>query len=254
MKHAVLITRPAHQVQHLSQLITATGATVFHLPVFDIQSLPFSPINPDQFDYFIFLSANAVFNFFSRVDKNNFLTLNMIAIGSATKRALNDIGMTNILCPNQFSSDAILQMPELQHVATKNIVIICGETPKPLLQKILSERGALIHEIFCYRRQNCVYDMGDIFSQLIANQIDVVVCASAKSLLQLVALFTAPTHHAWLLQKTLCVINESMKNIAIKMGFHSIIVAENATDEAVSFAVTGQQFLMNIGISIFGRS
>lgn len=236
MKRSVLITRPSHQAENLSALITLAGGSIFHLPVFEIQALSFHSINIDTFDYCIFLSANAVTHFFSRVTKSNFHTT-FISIGNATQRALLDLGIDNILCPKQLSSEGILALPELHNIDKKNIVIICGENPKPLLQKILSERGAHVHTIFCYRRKNCVYDMEKIFQQLVEKNIDVVVCSSTGSFLQLNALFDAPAHHTWLLQKTLCVISDAMKNLAIKKGFQSVIVADNATDEAVALTL-----------------
>lgn len=230
---SVLVTRPLHQTDHLSKLIISAGGTVFSLPVFDIQPVSFTPINPAEFDYFIFLSANAVTHFFSSVDSSNFYTAKIIAIGLATQRALENYALKNIICPGQFSSEGILQLDSLQSVYKKNILIVSGINPKLLLQKKLLERKAIVTNVFCYQRKTCFYSMKTVFSALLVNNINAVISTSSESFMALMALFIAPEHHAWLLTKTLCVINETMKMQAMAAGFSCVVVAKNAADVAI---------------------
>lgn len=229
----ILNTRPAHQSEHLTHLIEKNGGTVFHLPLLEIRPISFNLIKIEDFDYIIFLSANAV-NYFFKKNKLSFCEEKIIAIGSATKNALMKLELNNIICPDHFNSESILELSELQNCKNKFIAIISGENPKPLLTKELFARGALVKNIFCYCRKPIAYDIEKIFPTLLENKINTIIVTSYESFLHLMNLFKKPDHRAWLLQKKLCVVNEKMRNAALETGFHTVIQAENATDEEIA--------------------
>lgn len=231
-KPHVLNTRPSHQANHLTHLIEQAGGHVFNLPVFDIQPIVFNPANTDNFDYLIFQSSNAVYYFFQHQTIKT-TTAKIIAIGSATKKSLHDAGFSHVLTPDHFSSEGILAMPLLQSLMSKSLLIICGENPKSLLADVLTARGAKVTTLHCYQRMPILHDMGMVFPELTLNNITVVISTSAESFFYLMQLFDAPQYRAWILKKTLCVINERMVIEAQKAGFKSIIQADNATDETI---------------------
>lgn len=231
-KMHVLNTRPSHQSQNLSQLIKQAGGAVFDLPIIDIQPIEFEPIILDDFDYLIFQSSNAVDHFFhASSEKTTRATI--IAIGSATQKALNKAGFDNVLLPLHFSSDGVLAMSLMQSVIGKSILIICGENPKSLLHDALTERGAKVKMLCCYQRIPALHDMAIVFPKLLECDINVIVSTSLESFYCLMRLFQASEHNAWLISKTVCVINEKMKDAAKIAGFTSVIQADNATDEAI---------------------
>ena len=231
-KMHVLNTRPLHQSQHLSQLIKQVGGTVFDLPIIDIQPIAFEPVFLDDFDYLIFQSSNAVDCFFkSSLKKITRATI--IAIGSATQKALNHAGFDNVSLPKYFSSEGVLAMPLLQSITGKSILVVCGENPKSLLHDVLTERGADIKTLYCYQRIPVLHDMAVVFPKLLECDINVVVSTSSESFYSLMQLFQASEHNAWLINKTVCVINEKMKADAMNAGFTSVIQAGNATDEEI---------------------
>ena len=136
-----------------------------------------------------------------------------------------------------FSSEGILSIPALQNIDQKTILIVCGENSKSLLPTTFTARGAQIKIMICYRRILVSHDMEIIFPQLVVNAINTVVATSFESLSQLVALFHAPKHNQWLMQKKLCVVNEKMKMEAIHMGFQSVMQSKDATDESILAAI-----------------
>jgi len=235
----ILNTRPAHQSHHLTHLIQKAGGTVFELPLFDIKPISFEPIKIDDFDVIIFLSANAVNRFFAINDKK-LARSKIITIGPATQHALEKLGFNSVYSPEFFSSEGIAVMPMLQKISGQSIAIISGSNPKPLLQQVLAERGARIKTIFCYARQPVIHHMEVAFPVLKKNKISVVICTSGESFSHLLKLFEHPTHRKWLLKRTLCVVNNEMKEDAITIGFHSVIQTENATDEAIVRAICSQ--------------
>ncbi|MCX7120421.1 MAG: uroporphyrinogen-III synthase [Gammaproteobacteria bacterium] len=204
----ILNTRPTNTL----------GETAFHLPVIEITPVPFQSIKIDDFDYCVFLSANAVDCFFKQSSCKKTKTL-FIAIGSATKDALSQLGFTHIITPSTFNSEGLLDLPEFQSTENKLIVIISGENPRPLLTEKLIQRGAQVNNVFCYARKPVSHDMDIIFPQLMKLNIDTVISASSESLFYLLRLFQNPEHRAWLLNKKLSVMSEKMKMEALAAGF-----------------------------------
>ncbi len=232
--YRVLNTRPKHQADSLNHLIENKGGVVFNLPVFEIQPVQFPVENTDKFDCLIFLSTNAVANFFQKHTPQGEC---IIAIGPATKFALEEQGVRDVICPSQFNSEGILLLPEMQSIKNKKIAIICGENSKSLLPDALKKRGAEIKSIICYRRNPVAYDMNIVFKTITDSDINCIVSTSLESYFALLLLFKNPKHRAWLLKNTICVISDEMKQQATKDGFSRVIQANNATSEAIVAAI-----------------
>ena len=56
----ILITRPLMDAEDLMEKFFAYGHRIIHLPTLKISTLETELVNPDNFDAFIFTSANAV--------------------------------------------------------------------------------------------------------------------------------------------------------------------------------------------------
>lgn len=235
----VLNTRPAHQSLALTTAIEKKGGTVFNLPLFNIESVLFTPPDLKKFSVIIFQSHNAVIHFLKQY-KTIETNAVFIAIGSATQKTLENAGYHTVLTPAQFSSEGVLTMPVLKAIQQKSILIVSGENPKPLLRKTLAERGAVVETVFCYRRVPIHYNLSNIFSELKA--VDIVVITSSESFAFLCELFKSREHRHWLVQKTLCVINNKMKSDAVLAGFQDVIEARNATDDAIVTAIISHAF------------
>ncbi|OGT44949.1 MAG: hypothetical protein A3E82_01840 [Gammaproteobacteria bacterium RIFCSPHIGHO2_12_FULL_38_11] len=207
----ILNTRPKNTLSEIA----------FHLPVIEIVPVQFKPTNTDDFNYCIFLSANAVFNFFQQ-QKLTTVASQLIAIGPATKNALIKLGFIHIITPKTFNSEGILALPELKNINNKSVAIISGENPKPLLTQELNLRGTRVKNIFCYSRKPVLHDMNIVFPKLIKYPIDTILSASSESLFYLLQLFKTPEHRQWLLNKKISIISEKMKAEAMEAGFCDI--------------------------------
>ena len=58
----ILITRPLIDAEDLMEKFFSLGHKIIHLPTLKILPLAMNPINPNEFDAFIFTSANAIRN------------------------------------------------------------------------------------------------------------------------------------------------------------------------------------------------
>jgi len=143
----LLNTRPQPTNNELSELLQVElGIQVLQLPTITIQ--PVTSYLDEPVDYLIFTSANAVLHSQASLieDKD---TIPVIAIGEKTKATLQQLGWKNILTPSVANSEAVIAIHDINN---KKIAIVTGEDGRALLYEQLSQKGAVITELFCYKR------------------------------------------------------------------------------------------------------
>lgn len=235
----ILITRPQHQATALCKLITHAGGNAIALPTIAIESLTNQPnfqyisnkIN--AYDIAIFVSANAVHSMMSYWPAS--FTSPVVAIGPGTAAALTAHHIAIHAIPQHFSSEGILNLPLLQQVQHKRIVIFCGENSRPFLRETLIKRGAVVDEAACYRRYSPVIHE-EKRQWLIQQPINYIVSTSQESLKNLHLLFQNSSE--WLYQIPLLVISPPMALLAQQLGFRQpVIIADDATDGAIVLAL-----------------
>jgi uroporphyrinogen-III synthase len=237
----ILITRPQHQSSALNELITTAGGKTIVLPTIIIESTThhtaFQQIikNINNYDIAIFVSANAVDNVMPFWQPRKSLTVIAIGPGTATALEKNHIAVDAV--PVHFSSEGLLALPNLTQIQHKKIVIFCGENARPLLRDVLTERGANVDAAVTYRRRCPTLDNKQLTS-IAAQPIDHIITASRESLENLFSLFQAK--HDWLCQIPLLVISPAMALFAKQLGFHTVNIADNASDAAVVQALIRQ--------------
>lgn len=238
----VLVTRPAHQAEHLCQLIEAQGGSVFRFPLLSIAA-PSDPQALDaivsrlaQFEIAIFISPNAVEFGMQAIESRGGLppSIKIAAVGQGSARSLEQQGIkTDIFPTQQFNSEAVLAMTEMQSVAGKRIVIFRGEGGRELLAETLRERGAQVEYAECYRREKPKQDIKELSSQLSQGNIDIITLTSSESLQNLYDLVQEPGRSS-LLTLPVVVISDRTQQLAKQLGFQQpAIVADKAGDEAM---------------------
>lgn len=155
----VLVTRPAHQAEHLCSLLTAKGFQPIRYPTIEIQATAHTSIakaslqHSQQYDYLIFVSPNAV----AQADHllNNKWSpqqTKIIAIGPKTADRLTKIGLQpSIVATTPFNSESLLKrLPSsLKH---KKGLLIKGEGGRTLLSEQLQQRGMDVTSVDVYQR------------------------------------------------------------------------------------------------------
>lgn len=244
----VLITRPKHQAQGLYQAIIAAGGRAFLCPTIEI--IP--PAHPDalahaiqqlgEADLALFISPNAVLQ--SRVLLQKYwpqtpTRLKIAAIGTGTAKALASIGWSVHLVPQQFNSEGLLALPELQDLHEKIVMLFKGEGGRELLASTLKQRGARVIEALAYRRQ-----LPKIETTLVADwqnhAINLIISTSVDSLRNLFTM-VGEAGKSWLQQTTFIVISERMRVIAHDFGIQKVLLAADASDEAIMKTIVKEQ-------------
>ncbi len=238
----VLVTRPRDQAEHLAHLIEARGGEAIRFPVIDIveprdtRALDAIIGRLKDFAMAIFISPNAVNRAMNLVLARGGLPpkLRVACVGRGSARELEHFGIENAIVPEgRFDSEALLELPALQAVKGKRVVIFRGEGGRELLGDTLRARGAEIEYAECYRRVRPDADTTPLLQRWARGEIDIVSVTSADGLRNLYEM-VSPAGRERLLRTPIVVVSERMAQVCRELGFKTEArVAATAGDEAM---------------------
>lgn len=156
----VVVTRPSATAAPLKRRIAKNGGVVLSLPAIALRSIVDVPAarkalkTARDADIVIFTSPSAVSYAFRLAPKLRFTRATRVfTVGAASARALKRHGVREVLHPTERQdSEGLLELPELQRVRRRRIVLIGAPGGRGVLAPALRARGARITEIFVYRR------------------------------------------------------------------------------------------------------
>jgi len=220
--------------------IEAAGGRALHLPALEIRkpqdhgSLKALFDRLTQFDIAIFVSANAVTMAMPaiRARDTDMTRLKVAAIGQKTAQALAALGSSVDICPRQgYTSEALLELEEMQKVDGQRIVVFRGEGGRELLAKTLRSRGAQVEYAQVYRRVAPHYDQA-VLASCLDGGFDIVAVTSTEALQNLDNI-VGPSRRAGLRGAPLLVGSQRMLKAAHEMGFEAATAARDPSDEAM---------------------
>ena len=238
----VIVTRPAGQAAHLASALVALGAKPVLFPVlaiFDLEDpnpLLDAAIRLDKFDWAVFVSPNAVDKALSVV-----LTkrpwpphLRAATVGRSSEQALAGFGIADVLAPrDRFDSEALLELPELQDMAGKHVVIFRGDGGRELLGDMLTERGADVEYVTCYRRGKPGLDAAPLLKLWNDGQLDAVTVTSSEGLRNLFDM-VGKLGQTWLKKTPLFVPHERIAEQAHNLGCQTVVLTGPADDGLIA--------------------
>jgi uroporphyrinogen-III synthase len=191
----VLVTRPAPQAGALAQAIEAAGGAAFVFPALALEAVPTDALNVPlarlhEADIAIFISPSAAQFAMAAIRAVGGLSpsTEVFAVGPGTARALQALGVGDVIIPDGQDSEALLALPQLTNVAGKRVVIVRGVGGRALLADALAARGARVDFMECYRRTLPQADAAPLLARWQAGGIDAVTVTSAETLHNLAAL------------------------------------------------------------------
>lgn len=242
----VLVTRPRQQAERLCQLIEARGGRAIVFPVLEIIGLEDS--SPacklierlDEFDFAIFVSANAVQMAapMLAVRADFPAWLKVAVIGKRTAEELHAQGLRVDIVPEEgFTSEALLALPEMHDMQGKNVVIFRGAGGRELLGETLTRRGATVSYAEVYRR---VRPEGEsiVLAKILEENNRLVIVVTSNEGLQNLYEMAGVQGQPLLRQALLVVMSKRNAELAHSMGFCAApVVVERAGDEGLFDAV-----------------
>lgn len=244
--HTFVVTRPAEQAQTLIQRIQDYGGQTVAFPLLAIAAL-----EDDQavyahlqqmhtFDALIFVSSNAVEQFFLRAQSMSEETkqLPCFVVGPATAAAAKKFGMRNVIMPSQhFDSEGLLALPQLADVSQQRILLIRGIGGRDLIANTLQQRGAEIHICACYQRLPAQKDCSLLDRIWEEQGFSAILLTSSEAVRLLLDL---AQHKAWLSSCKLVVhhprLITQLQALSPQQTF-SLVLAKSTDDEALIHAL-----------------
>lgn len=237
----IVVTRPAHQAGRLEELILGAGGNPILFPVIEI--IEVADLQPllalidrlDEFELAIFISPNAVNKAMNLIKTRRALPphLELAAVGRSGVRELRRFGITTVIAPAaRFDSEALLDLPAMQDVAGKRIVIFRGDGGRELLGDTLIARGAAIEYAECYHRGRPPLDAAPLLKAWARNEVHAITVTSSEGLHNLFDLVGKPGQ-SWLGKTPLFVPHPRIAQTARKLGLAAVVLTAQGDDGLV---------------------
>lgn len=187
----VLILRTPAQGEPLRLLVEDAGAVALEAPVLQISPPDWSRVDPllaglERYRWLVFTSQNGVEAFFDRLrflkrDIRSF-DARIAAVGSETRRRLEDLGLVVDLVPDPGRSrqQGLLHLFREMRPVGQSILIATGDRRSPNLAKGLRELGAVVDEAIVYRTEPAPLPAW-VEPELMAGGIDAVAFTSGST-------------------------------------------------------------------------
>ena len=238
----ILVTRPAHQAENLSRLITVRGGSAIRFPALaiaamdDACAIKNTLMHLERFQWLVFISANAVTMHSYYLDGGKIVHLKstrIAAIGRATAQALALAGLpVDLMSESGYNSEALLAMPQMQQISGQHCLIVRGAGGREELASALRSRGANVEYLDVYKRIIPGIDSSPVILLLAQDQLDVITITSGEALQNLLIMLDKE-YHQRLFAIPLVVISDRIRQIASGMGFKRIAVTNNPSDLAI---------------------
>ncbi len=240
----VLITRPTQKAQALAKSLANSNIASVNQSLFDYQPLADHQTSKRLLtnnNIIIFVSVSAVEFATKMVSINHWEYKKIIAVGRATKEALQQLGISNILCPEQENSEGLLALPMLnKNFNSEPITIVRGASGREHLAEQLTKQGAIVTYLESYQ---CVWRTftEDISKQWFKQQINCIVVTSNAILEKLIQLTIVQQEHLeaqelityWRSQCVWVVASQRIANTAKQFGLTHVIISNGANKDAI---------------------
>lgn len=224
----------------LCEALKSLGHKVLYFPTLQFLSMITEEVVNEfqqkqaSYDRLIFVSPQAV-HYGHKLLKNQH-RLKLAAIGESTASALRNHGFEVDCVPEKnWTSEGLLALQPLQQVRGQRIGIVRGDSGRELIYNILENRGAAVDYIEVYKRTRADINEKPLITVLSANQLKLTVATSCAAILQLMDI--VGQFRNVMIQQPIMVSSERLKKLAHELHFQTILLAENASNQALLEAV-----------------
>ena len=238
----ILVTRARAQASEFADLLEANGAEVIQFPMIKIQPIegvdvPF----PNEYDWVIFTSVNAVEIFYERLrekgkDTRAFGTSKICAVGPKTVEALHSIGIHPDFIPSHSRGSVIAA--EIGDIRDKRVLLPRAKIATADLPNGLRERGAHVEDVPLYDTVRVQGENRDeIETDLLNGRIDLVTFTSSSTVMNFLEMFPAHQPTVLLADVKVAVIGPTTHKTAVEHGVHVDVMAKEASIESLVAAL-----------------
>jgi uroporphyrinogen-III synthase len=156
----VLVGRARHQAGALSAELRRLGAEVIEIPFIEIRKpRSFKPLdtalkNLASYDWLILTSANGAEAFKNRIKRNRIDNselshLRIAAIGPATKKAIERIGLKVDVVPREYVAESVVRSLR-RRVQGKSVLLVRAKVARDVIPRELRKAGARVDLVEAY--------------------------------------------------------------------------------------------------------
>ena len=207
----ILITRPLLDAEDFMEKLFAYGHKIIHLPTLKIFAIETELLNPDNFDAFVFTSANAVRNLkLTNTNKN----LHCFCVGSITEKIARLSGFMNTSSAGG-TVNALKNLIMISDKVDKNstLAYFCGDNICYDLDLELIKEGLKIKKIINYSSK-VISDLNIENKKLIEHYPpDIIYIYSARSAESFVDIVKNYGLNPLVTQSTVMCISKKVANI-----------------------------------------
>ena len=226
----ILITRPLIDAEDLMGKFFSLGHKIIHLPTLKILPLAMDSINPNDFDAFIFTSANAIRNLKLKPNNKN---LHCFCVGALTEKIVRRAGFNNTSSAGG-TVNALKNLIMISEKISKNskLAYFCGENISYDLDFELKKEGMKVKKIVNYSSEP-IQDLNNENKKLIElYPPDLIFIYSSRSAQSFVAIVKNYSLGPLMTQSTVMCISEKVANIFKSQGWKKIEIF-NPGDEMI---------------------
>ncbi len=243
----ILVTRARAQASEFADLLEANGAEVIQFPTIAIRPLEINSAeipSPDQYDWVIFTSVNAVEIYYEhlrkkRQDTRAFGGCSVCAVGPKTVDTLNSIGIYPDFVPSHASGKVVAT--EIENVQGKRILLPRAKIAIADMSTILRERGAHVDDVPIYDTVKVESKCSNtIQKDLLEGRIDLVTFTSSSTVTNFLEMFSSYPAKDLLAKVRVAVIGPTTEATVTEHGIRVDIVAKKATIESLVEAIIAE--------------
>lgn len=216
----ILITRPLMDAEDLMEKLFTLGHRIIHLPTLKILPSNIDPINPNEFDAFIFTSANAIRNLkLNSTNKN----LHCFCVGSLTEKIARQAGFKN----TSSAGGTVNALKNLIMISDKininsKLAYFCGDYIAYNLDSELKKEGIKVKKIINYYSE-LILDLNNENKKLIElYPPDLIYIYSSRSAESFVAIVKNYSLGPLMTQSIVMCISEKVASIFKSQGWKKI--------------------------------
>ena len=226
----ILITRPLIDAEDLMEKFFSLGHKIIHLPTLKILPSAIDPVNSEEFDAFIFTSANAIRNLKLNSKNKN---LHCFCVGSLTEKIVRQAGFKNTSSAGG-TVNALKNLIMISEKINKNskLAYFCGDNVAYNLDSELKREGIKIKKIINYSSE-LIQDLNIENKKLIElYPPDLIFIYSSRSAQSFVDIVKNYSLGPLMTQSTVMCISEKVAKVFKSQGWKKIEIF-NPGDEII---------------------
>ena len=238
----ILVTRARAQASEFANLLEANGAEVIQFPTIKIQPIEGVDVpSPNEYDWVIFTSINAVEIFYQRLRENGkdaraFGTSKICAVGPKTVEALHSIGIHPDFIPSHSRGSVIAA--EIEGIRDRRVLLPRAKIATADLPDALRKRGAHVDDVPLYDTVKVPGENREVIeTDLLNGNIDLVTFTSSSTVTNFLEMFPAHQPTVLLADVKVAVIGPTTQKTAVEHGVHVDVMAKEASVKSLVAAI-----------------